>query len=43
MINDSYHYTLNNVYHQISNDRIMIKNNLLSQINEKELMSQKYS
>ncbi len=43
MINsDSYHYTLNNVYHHISNDQIIIKNNLLSQINEKELMSQKY-
>ncbi len=40
--NDSYHYTLNNVYHPISNDQIIIKNNLLSQINEKELMSQKY-
>ncbi len=43
MINsDSYHYTLNNVYHTISNERIIIKNNLLSQINEKILMSQKY-
>ena len=41
MISDSYHYTLNNVYHSISNN-IIIQNNLLSQIQEKELMSQKY-
>lgn len=42
MISDSYHYTLNNVYHDISKNNIMIKSNLLSHIDEKELMSQKY-
>lgn len=42
MISDSYHYTLNNVYHNISKNNIIIQNNLLSQIQEKELMSQKY-
>lgn len=42
MLSDSYHYTLNNVYHNISNNNIIIKNNLLSHIDEKKLMSQKY-
>lgn len=42
IINDSYHYTLNNVYHNISKDNIIIDNNLFSHINEKELISQKY-
>lgn len=42
MLSDTYHYTFNHVYHPISKNNIIIKNNLLSQIDEKGLMSQKY-
>lgn len=40
--NNSYYYSLNNVFHTISNKNIEIQNNILSQLNEKTLISQKY-
>ncbi len=42
MLSDSYHYTFNHVYHPISKNNMIIQNHLLSQIDEKGLMSQKY-
>jgi hypothetical protein len=43
MLNDSsYYYTLNNIPHSISSKNIEIDKSLLLNINEKELMSQKY-
>jgi hypothetical protein len=41
-MNNSYHYSLNNVFHTISNKNIHIQPTLLSSLNEKILISQKY-